>query len=137
MENPKEIRWRQRFENFQKAFLKLKEAIEDFNKLDELAKEGLIQRFEYTYELAWKTIKDYLENQQVEAGFPRDVIKQAFKYNVIDNGEVWFNMHNQRNLLTHTYDEENFNKALQLIRFNYYEHLEKLYNYLKNEYWSN
>ncbi|MDZ7742738.1 MAG: nucleotidyltransferase substrate binding protein [Bacteroidota bacterium] len=129
--NSKEIRWKQRFDNFNKAYLKLKEAIEDFENLDLLSKEGLIQRFEYSYELAWKTLKDFLESRQVETGFPRDVIKQAFAYDIIDDGEIWLNMHNQRNLLSHTYDEENFHKALELIRKQYYEQLSKLHHYLQ------
>lgn len=103
MDNNKEIRWKQRFENFKKAFLKLKEAVEKFTNLDDLSKDGMIQRFEYTYELAWKTMKDFLESRQVETRFPRDVIKQAFAYGIIDDGEIWMEMHNQRNLLIHTY----------------------------------
>ena len=63
--NQKSIRWRQRFVNFEKAYQKLREPIIDFEKLNRLEKEGLIQRFEYTFELAWKTLKDYLESQEV------------------------------------------------------------------------
>jgi len=128
-----DIRWIQRFENFENAFHKLSEAIELFDSLDDLSKEGLIQRFEYTFELAWKTAKDYLEYKEVEAKYPRDTIKQAFKHELIDNGEIWMEMLNQRNLLTHTYDEANFNKALDQIRNSYFPQVKKLYDTLKDE----
>jgi nucleotidyltransferase substrate binding protein (TIGR01987 family) len=126
-------RWIQRFENFEKAFHKLSEAIEQFDSLDDLSKEGMIQRFEYTFELAWKTAKDYLEYKEVEVKYPRDTIKQAFKHELIDNGEIWMEMLNQRNLLTHTYDETNFNKALDQIRNSYFPQVKKLYDTLKDE----
>jgi len=126
----KDIRWIQRFENFEKAFHKFSEAIAEFESLDDLSKEGLVQRFEYTFELAWKTTKDYLEHKEVEAKYPRDTIKQAFKYELIDNGEIWMEMLTQRNLLTHTYDEDNFNKALNQIRNSYFPEVKKLYNTL-------
>ena len=74
--NAKEIRWKQRFQNFEKAFLQFDEAVSTIDELSVLEKEGLIQRFEYTFELAWKTLKDYLESQEVEAKFPREVIKK-------------------------------------------------------------
>jgi len=133
MENKKEIRWKQRFQNFEKAFLQLKKGVNSYENLDELAKEGLIQRFEYTFELSWKTIKDFLEAKGVTAKFPRDTIKNAFQTEIIDNGELWINMLNDRNLMAHTYDENNFNKALNNITKLYFAEIEKLYNFLKNE----
>ena len=129
----KDTRWIQRFVNFEKAYNKLSDAIAQFDSLDELSKEGLVQRFEYTFELAWKTTKDYLENKEVEVKYPRDTIKQAFKYELIDNGEIWMEMLNQRNLLTHTYDEDIFNKALSQIRNSYFPQVKKLYSTLKDE----
>lgn len=119
--NEKEIRWRQRFENFDKAYSQLHAAILDFDKLSVLEKEGLIQRFEYTFELAWKTLKDYLESQEVEVKFPREVIKAAFHYELIQDGEAWMDMLEKRNLLAHTYDEERFNFAVKKIKEEYYE----------------
>lgn len=133
MENKKEIRWKQRFQNFEKAFLQLQKAINSFENLDDLSKEGLIQRFEYTFELAWKTLKDYLESKEMIAKFPRDVIKNAFQTELIDNGELWINMLKERNLMAHTYDEENFKKALNNITDLYFSEIEKLYRMLKNE----
>lgn len=90
--NKKETRWRERFQNFDKAYHQLQSAINNFEKLNKLEKEGLIQRFEYTFELAWKTMKDYLEAQGIEAKFPRDVVKSAFHYEAIRDGEIWMDM---------------------------------------------
>ena len=81
-ENPQDIRWKQRFQNFQNAFMQLDQAVSNVDKLSVLEKEGMVQRFEYTFELAWKTLKDFLEDQNVEAKFPREVIKKAFEYQV-------------------------------------------------------
>lgn len=128
--NAKGIRWRQRFSNFKKAYIQFDSAIKDFDKLSLLEKEGLIQRFEYTFELAWKTIKDYLESQQVMVEFPREVIKSAFAHNIIKDGEVWMDMLEKRNLMAHTYDEERFNLAVYKIKNEYYDSITQIYIYL-------
>jgi len=78
----KETRWKQRFANFEKAFLQFKEAVDRYDSLDDLAKEGRIQRFEYTLELAWKTLKDYNEAQEFITKTQRETIKQAFQINI-------------------------------------------------------
>jgi nucleotidyltransferase substrate binding protein (TIGR01987 family) len=83
-----DIRWRQRFQNFKKAFEQLRDSVLKVDELSDLEKEGMVQRFEYTFELAWKTLKDYLEEQQVNAKFPREVIKQSFHYEIIQDGEI-------------------------------------------------
>lgn len=105
MEN--EIRWKQRFDNFSKA-VKLLEEIQflDLDKTSQLEKEGIIQRFEFTLELGWKTLKDRMESDglvliQIS---PKMVVKEAFKAKYIDQVEVWLEMINDRNLLSHTYD---------------------------------
>jgi len=126
----KEIRWRQRFENFDKAYKQFNAAILDFESLSVLEKEGLIQRFEYTFELAWKTLKDYLEAKEVVAKFPIEVIKTAFHYEIIADGEVWMDMLDKRNILAHTYDEERFNFAIKKIKEEYYEAISQVYSYL-------
>ena len=128
--NQKSIRWRQRFVNFEKAYQKLHEAIIDFEKLNRLEKEGLIQRFEYTFELAWKTLKDYLESQEVIVKFPREVIKAAFYYELIINGETWMDMLEKRNILAHTYDEERFNLVLTKIKDEYFKEISQVYHKL-------
>ena len=131
--NNKDIRWEQRFINFEKAFLQLKDAILRYESLDDLSKEGLVQRFEYTFELACKTLKDYLESNGVVTKFPRETLKHAFQTELLDNGEVWLDMLEKRNLLAHTYNEKNFKKALETILKLYYPEMQKLYNFLKNE----
>lgn len=126
----KEVRWRQRFENFDKAYERFHTAILAFESLSVLEKEGLIHRFEYTFELAWKTLKDYLESKEVIARFPRDVIKAAFHYELIEDGEVWMDMLDKRNILAHTYDEERFNFAIEMIKEEYYEAITQVHHYL-------
>lgn len=125
--NEKDIRWRQRFQNFEKAYKQFNAAIVDFSKLSDLEKEGLIQRFEYTFELAWKTLKDYLESQEVPANFPREVIKSAFHYGLIQDGETWMDMLEKRNLMAHTYDESRFNLAVMKIKDEYYTAITQVY----------
>jgi nucleotidyltransferase substrate binding protein (TIGR01987 family) len=78
MNNPRDVRWKQRFQNFEKAYRQLEDSVLRAEELSDLEKEGMVQRFEYTFELAWKTIKDFLENQYVVAKYPREAIKQAF-----------------------------------------------------------
>ncbi len=133
MNKEKDIRWKQRFVNFEKAFLQLKDAIERFDQLDDLAKEGLVQRFEYTFELAWKTLKDYLESEGIINQFPREVLKQGFHVNVLNNGELWIDMLEKRNLLTHTYDQDNFNLALELIKNSYFPEITYLYEFFRRK----
>ncbi|HHW55140.1 MAG: nucleotidyltransferase substrate binding protein [bacterium] len=128
--NQKEVRWRQRYENFDRAYKQLHAALKEFDNLNVLEKEGLIQRFEYTFELAWKTVKDFLEGQGVSANFPREVIKQAFHYGVIKDGEVWMDMLEKRNLLAHTYNEERFNLALKKIKEEYFAAITQVHEYL-------
>ena len=125
-----DIRWKQRFANFEKAFRRLKDAVElsETRALSDLEEQGLIQGFEYTFELAWKVLKDYLEYMQVDAKFPREVIKKGFEYDLVDDGEVWLDMLAKRNLMAHAYDEAKAQTAYALIRQSYYEQLEKMYH---------
>lgn len=129
----KEVRWRQRFKNFDNAFNKLHSAVLGFEDLSDLEKEGLIQRFEYTFELAWKTLKDYLESKEVDVKFPRDVIKAAFHYEIVQEGEVWMDMLEKRNLLAHTYSEERFNLAVKKINEEYFAAITQVYSYLEQK----
>ena len=131
--NAKEIRWKQRFQNFEKAFLQLDEAVSNIEKLSVLEKEGLIHRFEYTFELAWKTLKDFLESQEVEAKFPRDIIKKGFQYEIVSDGEMWMEMLEKRNLMAHTYDEEIFEKAISQVVNLFYPEVKKLYDFFKEQ----
>lgn len=101
-----DIRWVQRFNNYTKALDQLSKFIEK-GELSELEKQGMIQAFEYTYELAWNTIKDYFEDQGETNIFgSRDAFRLAFKRGLIANGEAWMAMITSRTLTTHTYNEE-------------------------------
>ncbi|PFH18232.1 nucleotidyltransferase substrate binding protein (TIGR01987 family) [Caldicellulosiruptor bescii] len=96
---------RERFTNFQKAFLRLKEAVSERSD-NPLLYDGAIQRFEFTYELAWKLLKAYLEYQGiVNISSPRAVFKEAFSVGLIENQEKWLRMIEDRNLVVSTYDE--------------------------------
>ncbi len=130
--NNTDIRWQQRFQNFEKAYKHLKDAIDKTN-LSDLEKAGVIQIYSFTFELGWKTVKDYLEEKKVIAKFPRDVIKEAFKYSVIENGDVWMDMLEKRNLMSHTYSEDTAELAYQLITKTYFSSIELLYHKLKAE----
>lgn len=125
-----DVRWKQRFQNFENAFLFLQRA-EKLGVYDELQSAGLIQSFEFTFELAWKTLKDYLELQGIVVQFPRDVIKESFTTKLIEDGHVWIKMLDKRNELTHTYNQEQAKHAVTIIRKEYYPALEQVYNTLK------
>jgi len=129
-----DIRWKQRFENFGRAFSLLNEAFEkDVAELSDLEKEGVIQRFEYTFELAWKTLKDYLVYSGVtfEQITPRSVIKEAFVAKIIRDGQIWIDMLEQRNLMAHTYDSETFEAVFGSISRHYRFALEQVFAWLK------
>ena len=77
-------------------------------------------------------MKDYLNEKQVEVKFPRDVIKEAFHYEMIDDGELWLDMLDKRNIMAHTYQESNAELAILLIRTSYFDAIQKLYERMKN-----
>lgn len=102
-----DIRWKQRFDNFLKAFQTLVEASElaEERELSNLEQQGLIQSFEFTHELAWNVLKDYLENQGIANMIgSRDATREAFKNGLITDGEAWMDMIKARNQTTHTYN---------------------------------
>lgn len=109
MTQPQDIRWHQRLQNFSYAFNELDEAVALSNArgLSKLEEQGLIQAFEYTYELAWNTIKDFYQNQG-ETGIQgsRDAIRLAFERGLIDQGDQWMAMIKSRTLTSHTYNRE-------------------------------
>lgn len=132
MNNLKEIRWKQRFENFDKSY-KLLKKYSDKPITTELERAGIIQFFEMTFELAWKVLKDYLESEGYTLKSPRETVKQAFQIGLIDNGHVWIDALSNRNLTTHTYDEELANKMTNEILSAYIPELEKMYDKLSKE----
>lgn len=125
----KDIRWCQRFSNYQKALGKLGDVVElAANKaLSELEKEGMIQRFEYTYELAWKTLQDLLRDKGfLELSRPNPVISQAFKDGIIKDGEGWRKMKISRQLASHTYNSETAEDIAECIIDFYFDLLKTL-----------
>ena len=132
MENLKEIRWKQRFENFDKSY-KLLKKYSNQEITTELERAGIIQFFEMTFELAWKVLKDYLESEGYMVKSPRETVKQAFQIGLIDNGHIWIDALSNRNLTTHTYDEELATKMTSEILNAYLPELDKLYNKLAEE----
>ena len=132
MEHFKVIRWKQRFENFEKSFLLLKEYIQ-IPKPSKIERAGGIQFFEMTFELAWKVLKDYLESEGFEVKSPKATLKQAIQSELLEDGHLWMDALDDRNLTTHTYDEE---VALELeykIKTDYFKILKHLYETLKGE----
>jgi len=131
-----DLRWKLRFNNFKRAIGLLGEALESGpDVLSDLEKEGVIQRFEYSFELAWKTMKDFLEDGGVEIVplTPRQVIKESYAARVIEDGQVWINMLDQRNLLSHTYDHEVFVDAVIAISSVYLSVLKELEHFFDKE----
>jgi len=132
MEN-QDIRWKQRFQNFEKAIGHLEEALEIENP-DLLQKAGIIQFFEMSYELAWNTLKDYLEEQGfTDVKSPRSALKKAFEVELIENGHSWMELLLDRNLTAHTYDEEKATEVEKLIHERYFPLLKQLYQTLKQK----
>ncbi len=120
-----EIRWIQRFSNFKKATAQLSEFMEkgDLNKFEV---QGLVQCFEYTFELAWKTMRDYLNQEGFSVKTPREAIKTAFQIQLVNEGHIWIDALEKRNLLAHTYDERRAKEAEHLIKTKYYKAIKDL-----------
>ena len=132
------IRWKQRFNNFSKAYKLLNSVFKErkIEVLSILEQEGVIQRFEYTYELAWKTLKDYLEyngnlnNIDITA---RNVFKEAYSAGIIKEQGIFIDMMLSRNLLSHTYDFARFKEIIIKIENDYLNVLEDLHNFFVNK----
>lgn len=120
-----DVRWKQRFSNFKKATAQLSEFIQK-GELNKFEIQGLIQCFEYTFELALKTMKDYLEQEGFEVKSPRSAIQTAFQTQLITDGHSWIDALEKRNLMAHTYDENKAIEAEELIREKYYKIINEL-----------
>lgn len=125
-----DIRWKQRFSNYKKATAQLTEFIEK-GELNKFEIQGLIQCFEYTFELAWKTMKDYLEKEGFDVKSPRAAIQTAFQIQLIKDGHTWIDALEKRNLMSHTYDEEIAKEVEELIRKHYYPIIKELHSKLE------
>lgn len=122
MTNTQDIRWLQRFQNFKKAHRQLQQAIQLMQQrnLSELEKQGTIQAFEFTYELAWNVLRDFLIWQGAESiSGSRDAIREAFKRELIIDGHAWLEMLKDRNRTVHTYNETTANEILKNIQAHY------------------
>ena len=132
MDHSKEVRWRQRFENFEKSYALLEEN-KDNALVTDLERAGLIQLFERTFELAWKVLKDYVEAEGYIVKSPRQTLKQAYQMEIIEDGHTWLDALSDRNLTAHTYDEAVAEKLVKNIRNRYFPLLEKMYVKLLKE----
>lgn len=131
-----DIRWRQRLQNYSRAVSLLRSALENGpGALNDLEKEGAVQRFEYTVELAWKSLKDYLEfsGTQLLSVTPRSVLKAGFAARIILDGQLWIDMLDHRNLLSHKYDQALLGPGLTEIQKRYLPALEALCQYLQEQ----
>lgn len=119
MEN--DIRWVQRLQNWNRALAQLTKFMQR-DELNELEEQGLIQSFEYNHELAWKTQKDYLEDQGYdELMGSKNVARKAFEVGLVADGGVWLEMIKSRNLSSHTYNEEVTKKIITAITDDYFQ----------------
>jgi nucleotidyltransferase substrate binding protein (TIGR01987 family) len=131
-----DIRWQQRFNNYKKALAKLGEVAANgsIDDLSDLEKEGLIHRFEYTFELAWKTFQDLLFWKGYEGIVgPNPVLQQALHDGYIIDESTWRNMKKSRELTSHTYDDETANNIARSIVGGYYNALLALKKKLEEE----
>ena len=127
-----DIRWQQRF-NYTKALAQLREAVALARQrsLSKLEQQGLIQGFEFTHELAWKTLKDFLEHRGVQDLYgSKDATRQAFKVGLIEEGQIWMDMIQSRNLTSHTYNEETAAQIAAAILGDYFPAFEALHSKL-------
>ena len=113
----------------------LREALADVENLSELEKEGTVHRFEFTVELAWKTMKDYLEYNGVvfEQSTPKNVVKRAFASKIISDGQLWIDMLDCRNRLSHAYDEAVFDQAVREMAKRFLPGFDELHDFLKKK----
>jgi len=113
---PAKPRWQYRFDNFSRAFVLLREAIDILGEreLSQLEKEGVIQRFEYTWELAWKTLKDLLEDEGIALATvtPKSAIREAFAAKLIKRGDDWMAALDARNKMSHVYNLKVFEQVI-------------------------
>lgn len=121
-----DLRWHQRFASFANAFNQLSKAMRK-KKYSELEQAGVIQIFAFTFELAWKTMKDILENDGIAAKTPREIIKQAFQAELIEDGRLWLDALEKRNIMAHVYDEAQSQEIIELIKNKYFPLLHEFY----------
>lgn len=124
-----DIRWVQRFDNLKRAFQQLANAVNTGKErqLSDLEKQGLIQGFEFTHELAWKTLKDFIESRGNAKLFgSKDATREAFQMGLIEKGEVWMEMIRSRNESSHTYNLEVAERIADKIQSQYFPAIQSL-----------
>lgn len=130
----KDVRWVQRFDHFKKALLQLKKAV-DLSRtrpLSDLEQQGLIQAFEYTHELAWNTLKDFLDNiGSTKLYGSKDTTREAFTRGLLEDGETWMDMIKKRNLTSHTYNQETAQEIVNAAIKSYEPQFQKLCAHLE------
>jgi nucleotidyltransferase substrate binding protein (TIGR01987 family) len=127
-------RWQQRFDNYQRAYAQLASAVELMRsrELSDLEKQGVIQAFEFTWELAWNLLKDYLSWQgETEITGARDAIRASFKHGLIKEGQIWMAMLQDRNRTSHTYNESTMREILTGIDARYQPQLGSLHSHFE------
>lgn len=126
MNTAQDIRWIQRLGNYQRALTQLRKFIAK-GELNELEEQGLIQAFEYTHELAWNTLKDFLTSRGNQSIYgSRDATREAFKLGLLEDGEGWMDMIQSRNKTSHTYNEDTAKEIVNSILSRYYPLFEQL-----------
>jgi nucleotidyltransferase substrate binding protein (TIGR01987 family) len=128
-----DVRWKQRIENYSTALAQLRSAIQETANPSNLEKEGTIQRFEFTHELAWKVMKDYLQYEGI-VGITgsRSATREAFNKGLISNGQVWMDMIESRNKTVHTYLEDILTTEYDTIVNTYFPLFEQFYQKMKS-----
>lgn len=111
------LRWRQRLESLRSALGQLQAALEALaaDPGNEVIGMAVIKAYEFSFELSWKTLKDLLNHEGIDAQLPREVLRQAFAAGLLQDGQLWIDMLEQRNLMAHTYDVRRARIALALI----------------------
>ena len=126
-------RWKERLKSYSKALLQLESALQQ-KQFSALEKDGVIKRFEFTFELAWKTLQDKLYDEgYLTTKGPKPVIKQAFNNGMITDGQAWMDMLTDRNNSTHLYDESTAVSIFDRIQITYFTLLQELKSKLENE----
>ncbi len=125
-----DVRWKQRFDNFVRAYREFSEAValSGQRELSKLEKQGLIQSFEYTHELAWNVLKDFLTEQGISGLIgSKDTTREAFRQELINDGTVWMDMIKSRNLTSHTYDQKLADDVIARIVSDYFSELRSFF----------
>ena len=127
-----DIRWKQRFQNFEKAFRMLEKSVAILEP-NETERAGVIQFFEMAFELAWKLLKDFLEKEGHQVKSPRETLKQALQNGLIEDGHTWIEALEKRNMTTHMVDEKTIIVIENNIQKKYFPLLKKLHEFFTSK----